>query len=174
MSSRAAMMHDSDQNDKSWFQRQKDKVADHKERRAKRKAEERKQRAEQEKQIRVSSAHSLLSSLLTSQIQVEQYRKKRAELMQGQHSAQGMGLSSRYAAPSMAYSSPMGLGPSYGYGKLTHHLVTHLLMKQVTADPWVWVWAMVVTVDMAVTADTVATVEEEWVWAVWECLWVWV
>jgi len=53
MSSRAAMMQDSDQNDKSWFQRQKDKVSDHKERRAKRKAEERKQRAEQEKQIRV-------------------------------------------------------------------------------------------------------------------------
>jgi hypothetical protein len=53
MSSRAAMMHDSDQNDKSWFQRQKDKLADKKERRAKRKVEERKQRAEQEKQIRV-------------------------------------------------------------------------------------------------------------------------
>lgn len=53
MSSRAAMMHDSDQNDKSWWDRQKDKLADKKERRAKRKAEERKQRAEQEKQIRV-------------------------------------------------------------------------------------------------------------------------
>jgi hypothetical protein len=53
MSSRAAMMQDSEQGDKSWFQRQKDKLADKKERRAKRKAEERKQRAEQEKQIRV-------------------------------------------------------------------------------------------------------------------------
>jgi hypothetical protein len=54
MSSRAAMMHDAEQVDKSWFQRQKDKISDKKERRAQRKAEERKQRAEQEKQIRVS------------------------------------------------------------------------------------------------------------------------
>jgi len=43
--------------------------------------------------------------------------------MQGQHSAQGMGLSSRYAAPSMAYRSPMGLGPSYGYGKSARYIL---------------------------------------------------
>jgi len=53
MSSRAAMMQKSEQEDKSWLQRQKDKLSDHKEKRAKRKEEERKQRIEQEKQIRV-------------------------------------------------------------------------------------------------------------------------
>lgn len=53
MSSRAAMMQKSEHEDKSWLQRQKDKLADHKEKRAQRKAEERKQRIEQEKQIRV-------------------------------------------------------------------------------------------------------------------------
>ena len=54
MSSRAAMMQNSEHEDKSWLQRQKDKLSDHKEKRAKRKAEERRQRIEQEKQIRVS------------------------------------------------------------------------------------------------------------------------
>jgi hypothetical protein len=53
MSSRAAMLNDSEDKDKGFIQRQKDKWSDHKERRAQRKAEERKQRAEQEKQIRV-------------------------------------------------------------------------------------------------------------------------
>jgi hypothetical protein len=56
MSSRAAMMQKSEQEDKSWLQRQKDKLADHKEKRAKRKEEERRQRIEQEKQIRVSQS----------------------------------------------------------------------------------------------------------------------
>ena len=60
MSSRAAMMQNSEQEDKSWLQRQKDKLSDHKEKRAQRKAEERRQRIEQEKQIRVS-----LSSVLS-------------------------------------------------------------------------------------------------------------
>jgi len=54
MSSRAAMMQKSEQEDRSWLQRQKDKLSDHKEKRAQRKAEERRQRIEQEKQIRVS------------------------------------------------------------------------------------------------------------------------
>ena len=54
MSSRAAMRNDADANDKGWFQRQKDKISDHKEKRAQRKAEERKQRAEYERQVRVS------------------------------------------------------------------------------------------------------------------------
>lgn len=54
MSSRAAMRNEADENDKGWFQRQKDKISDKREKRAERKAEERKQRAEQERQIRVS------------------------------------------------------------------------------------------------------------------------
>jgi len=53
MSTRAAMLQNADDSDKSWFQRQKDKLSDHKEKRAQRKAEERKQRIEQERQIRV-------------------------------------------------------------------------------------------------------------------------
>ena len=48
------MRNDADANDKGWFQRQKDKISDHKEKRAQRKAEERKQRAEYERQVRVS------------------------------------------------------------------------------------------------------------------------
>ena len=47
------MLQNADDSDKSWFQRQKDKLSDHKEKRAQRKAEERKQRIEQERQIRV-------------------------------------------------------------------------------------------------------------------------
>lgn len=54
MSSRAAMRNDADANDKGWFQRQKDKISDKRERRAQRKAAERKQRAEQEAEMRVS------------------------------------------------------------------------------------------------------------------------
>jgi hypothetical protein len=66
MSSRAAMMQKSEQEDKSWLQRQKDKLADHKEKRAQRKAEERKQRAEQERQIRVGHLHIFLGHGLIS------------------------------------------------------------------------------------------------------------
>lgn len=60
MSSRAAMRNEADSQDKGWFQRQKDKLADKRERRAKRKAEERKQRAEQQRQIRVGAFFELV------------------------------------------------------------------------------------------------------------------
>jgi hypothetical protein len=70
MSSRAAMMQNSEQEDKSWLQRQKDKLSDHKEKRAKRKAEERRQRIEQEKQIRVGL------SILRYRAETDNYRNR--------------------------------------------------------------------------------------------------
>lgn len=112
------MRNDADANDKGWFQRQKDKISDKRERRAKRKEEERKQRAEQERQIRVCRAPRRPSAarlavqarrrwafimehrlILDSQAQVEEYRKKRAELMRGQ-----MGAQSMYLSPSLVTS----------------------------------------------------------------------